>query len=637
MNTDLGLRESFGDRIARRPACIEVLESRIAPATIYVTTLADHEITGKTTLSDALNQANAALTPDMIDFGSASHPLKGTITLTSALPSITNDVTITAPGITINGAGRFQGLSITDGAMVTINDIKIVRGFAATGAGLYINDSGATITINDAVITGNHAVGAKGSIANMNGFGYPGEGGGIANLGGSVTIQGSKITHNSAAGGAGATGYSGGTAAGGGIFNGDTLTITNSTISGNTATGGRAGPAGNYIPYSSRTMTGPVNATAGGFGGNAYGGGIANSGGTVTVQQSVISGNSARGAAGAPGGRASVGLNGYAMVVNAGGVFGPSDGTNGGNGYAGGGGGNAVGGGIGGNGSGTVTLTQSTVSGNTATSGRGANGSSGGKGGNGGAGGRYDGMLYPAGNGGNGGNAGYGGNGGLAAGAGVYCVGSLTINNSTVSGNTATAGKAGIAGKPGAAGSGYAGGGATAGAPAMSPTGTFLGSRGGGIDSEQGSLYLTQVTVAKNTAVYGGGVSVYEDSLAAIDNCTISLNTAHNTTGGGGLFITLDLGGDPVNVVSTIIAGNKNTNVDGTLGGNSSNNLTSGNPMLGALGFHDGGTTETMLPSIHSPAVLSDPGLNPEGLGTDQNGKSFNDADIYIGSVQTTS
>lgn len=655
---------------------IEPLEARIAPASVtgipqeIVTTLKD--ITNANhnsgSLRDAIYNADNATGLTEIVFEVPVHgkelPLHGSIKLNSALgplPAITNDVEIVGKGIVINGGGKVQGLSIgtitndnspititglsivngsataggdlsiTGGANVTLTGVRLLSGTATTGGGLYVNDPGATITIAGSIISGNKAVGANGTAH----YGYAGEGGGIANLGGTVIVQGkTQITKNSAKGGAGAAGgYAGGAGAGGGIFNIDTLTIASSTLSGNTATGGNDGTGISYS-YKGGVQT---SATDGGAGGIAYGGGIANSGGTVTVQKSVISGNSVHGGLGISGGKAAAGKNGTAFYVKAGNVYIASYGTDGGTGTNGGNGGNAVGGGIESIGSGSVTLSQSVVSGNSVVAGHGGNGSAGGNGGNGGAGGTYNGNSYAAGSGGNGGYGGNGGNGGLGAGAGVYCNGALTINTSTISGNMATSGKAGLLGAAGTGGTGYSGGG-TAGSAGTA--GTYTGSRGGGIDSEQGTLFLSQITVAKNTALFGGGVSVYQDTSAAIHNCTISLNTAQNTTGGGGLFITLDSNNDPVNVVSSIIAMNKNLNIDGTLGAASSNNITSGNPLLGPLMFHAPGTTintgatPTMVPSKLSPAVVGGPGLNPDGLTTDQNGHAFG-AKINIGSVQT--
>ena len=669
-------------------AWIEPLEGRIAPASVAVISTTPTEIVS--TLKDITNSTNStgslrdALTladnaTGLVDivFEVSVHgkekPLHGVIALNPSLgplPSIGNDVNINGAGIVINAKGSLQGLSITGdnsgisisgltitngsataggdlsitgGTNISLTGVKLMNGKATTGGGLYINDSGATITITDSVISGNHATGAAGTASGSYGgtgsSGYAGEGGGIANLAGTVIVQGkSRIIHNTATGGAGAEGgYAGGGGAGGGIFNSDTLTITSSTVSGNTATGGAGGAGINYS-YSAATQT-PIGATGGGDGGSAYGGGIANSGGAVTIQKSIISGNSVHGGAGMNGGKASQGVNGTAFSVVNGSTYAATYGTYGGNGTNGGNGGSAVGGGVGSNGPGTVTVTQSTVSGNTTTSGHGGNGSAGGNGGNGGAGGTYGGNPYPAGNGGNGGYGGNGGNGGLAAGGGVYCNGALTIQKSTLSGNTVKAGKAGLLGAGGAAGTGYNGGG-TAGTAGTA--GTYLGGRGGGVDSEQGTVFLSLITVAKNSAPYGGGVSVYQDTSAAIHNCTIALNTATNASGGGGLFITPDGNNDPVNVVSTIIASNKGLNLDGALGALSSNNLTSGNPLLGTLAYHvtgstlNSGVTQTLLPSRTSPAVAGGPGLNPDSLTTDQNGHAFGSS-IQIGAVQTAS
>jgi len=659
-----------------RRITIEPLEGRIAPALVavlgtpreIVTTLRDSTNSTHTSgsLRDAIFNADAATGATDIVFQTTLHgkpvPLHGVIALNpalGALPPITNDVSIIAPGIAINAEGKLQGLSITNdtagisisglaivngiatsggdlsitgGTNITLTGVRILNGRAATGAGIYINDPGATINITKSAISGNRAAGPKGSAS----AGYAGEGGGIANLGGTLAVATSAITHNSATGGAGDVGgYAGGNAAGGGIFNADTISLTSSTVSGNIVTGGNGG-AGIDYGYVAITQT-TTQATNGGAGGNAYGGGIANSGGSVTIQKSVISGNTVHGGQGITGGKTSSGTDGASFTVANSTAYPAGDATGGGIGLNGGNGGSGVGGGVGSTGPGSVTVTQSTVTGNIAASGHGGNGSAGGKGGNGGAGGTYNGTTYNAGNGGNGGYGGTAGNAGLAGGAGVYCNGALKIRTSTFTGNITTSGKAGLAGAAGAAGTGYTPG--TAGTPGAA--GTYHGSRGGAIDSEYGTVFLSEITVAKNTAAFGGGVSVYQDTSAAIHNCTIAFNSATNATGRGGLFISLDGADDPVNVISSIIAMNKVTNIDGTLGSGSSNNLTSGNPLLGVLAFHAPGSTlttgatQTMLPSKVSPAVLHGPGAAPDlaKYSTDQNGHAFG-ASISIGSVQ---
>jgi hypothetical protein len=121
-----------------------------------------------------------------------------------------------------------------------------------------------------------------------------------------------------------------------------------------------------------------------------------------------------------------------------------------------------------------------------------------------------------------------------------------------------------------------------------------------------------------------------------IQNSTIVLN--HALLRGGGLVVFTANGGT-ANVVSTIIALNTaktSPEVIGFTDDPSDHNLISVNPLLGALGYHDGGTTKTMLPRLESPAVIGGPGSNPAELTTDQNGQPFGSS-IFIGAVQTAS
>jgi hypothetical protein len=106
-------------------------------------------------------------------------------------------------------------------------------------------------------------------------------GGGIDNVG-SLTIDNSTVSGNVA---------SGSSASGGGIVNGGSLTINNSTISGNTAnstdglaTGG--GIASNsFVSLNNSTVAdNAVNGTQGEEGGNIY----ISTGSTATVQNSII-------------------------------------------------------------------------------------------------------------------------------------------------------------------------------------------------------------------------------------------------------------------------------------------------------------------------------------------------------------
>ncbi|MBR2695034.1 MAG: hypothetical protein IKE69_12585, partial [Thermoguttaceae bacterium] len=130
-----------------------------------------------------------------------------------------------------------------------------------------------------------------------------GDGGGIYNSG-TLTLTNSTVSGNTAS----SSYYSYYYSYGGGIYNGGTLTLTNSTVSGNTA-------FSSYSSYSSSYYSTSYS----------YGGGIYNSG-TLTLTNSTVSGNTAS--------------SSYCSYSYGGGIYN----------------------------SGTLTLTNSTVSGNTASS-----------------------------------------------------------------------------------------------------------------------------------------------------------------------------------------------------------------------------------------------------------------------------
>jgi hypothetical protein len=625
---------------------IEPLESRIAPATVTITvnTLSGHDVTGKITLADAIATADASPgNTTIINF--APH-LKGTINLASPL-DISSSVTINGAGIVLNGGGKVEDLSITGGLDVALNGLKITGGLlvggtnGGAGGGLYIADTGGTVTLSQCTVSGNHVIGGKGASAtngNTGSNGYNAAGGGIAILSGTVNILNSTISGNTATGGAGGTGgYAGGSAQGGGIYYVGTLSLTNTHITGNTVTGG-AGTAGIHGVAYSAAVSGPVAPTNGGSGGSAYGGGIANVDGSVTIQNtgrniSVISGNTVKAGAGADGGGAYNGTNGANFHVTAGTAYSAYAGGYGSVGGYGGNGGNAGGGAVSSAG-GSVKIVSSTISGNTVSAGAGGSGANGGAGGKGGNGGMYMGSTYYGYAGGNGGNGGNAGAAGIAAGGGLFSKDALTIQASTISGNivkAAAPGKAGTAGPHGANGTLYQGGGGgpsngTAGSPA-SPT----PSTGGGFYFNGTTLSVTVSTFAKNTAQDGGGGHIANSTTASIYNSTFALNSA--TISGGGLNIASGNTGT-VNLVSNIIAQNTLTNLAGTAGGLNADNITSGLAVAKLLAVHSGGPTQTLLPLASLTKVTNNSTSNPAGLTADQNGVTFGST-IEIGAVQT--
>jgi hypothetical protein len=177
---------------------------------------------------------------------------------------------------------------------------------------------------------------------------------------------------------------------------------------------------------------------------------------------------------------------------------------------------------------------------------------------------------------------------------------------------------------------------------------------GGGMAFESGDLQLTDATVAKNHAKNLGGGLEFSNVSAEIGNSTIAENVAAE---GGGVYVDPNFS-RTMTFVSTIIgenhaggAANRDPDVEGTITANDdliqnegmdganitgTNDIVGVSPLFGSLGLHDGGTTETLVPSKLSPAVLNGPGENLYDLMTDQNGQPFG-TKVFIGSVQTTS
>ena len=202
-----------------------------------------------------------------------------TITLTSALPAITRPVRIDAPEITINANGVGRGLYIT-GASVRISDLTITRGVTPAIGGAIYGKGSNNLSLQNVTLVDNTA-GQRG--------------GGIAiEAASSITITDSTISGNtiSSAGGLNVR-------AGGGVHVGglSQVTLTRSTISNNTSQfmGG-----GIYNESSVTVIDSLVSNNQSGM----HGGGIYTKGSSVTnIENSTISSNTATQSAG--------GLQGY--------------------------------------------------------------------------------------------------------------------------------------------------------------------------------------------------------------------------------------------------------------------------------------------------------------------------------------
>jgi CSLREA domain-containing protein len=252
--------------------------------------LCDFYVGGKSdcTLREAINHANARSGADTITFDSI---LSGTtITIGSALPTLNGDVIIdgSAPTmpVTIDGDGTYRPF-LVGSFTVTLKRLVIIDGMSSFGGAIF-NDGG-DLQVNDITFSGNTAIG----------------GAGIWNNSGPLAVTNSTFSGNSASD------------LGGGIYNNGTLTLTNSTLSGNTAIS--TGGAGIYNEFAATATvsdsTFSANDTASGSGagilnagslnvsastlktntGSVYGGGIYNNDGTATVSNSTFSANSTGG------------------------------------------------------------------------------------------------------------------------------------------------------------------------------------------------------------------------------------------------------------------------------------------------------------------------------------------------------
>jgi CSLREA domain-containing protein len=318
-------------------ACLMMVSPAIcrAQTTITVTSLADPSDSGLCTLRDAINGALTSMSPDCATSGSgAPYTITfsaglagGTITLGSALPTITSptDLTITGPttssaGIAIDGGHMVRLMQVNSGATLNLQYVTLQNG-SVTGAPHVSVSGGAianegTLTIANSTLSGNYATGGvSSSVTDV--VPVTGSGGAIANDG-TLTIANSTFSANQAAGGGG-DGYAYGY--GGAIANDGTVTITNSTFSANQAMGDTGGAI-----YSDSSVT----ITSSTFSGNQaddYGGAIDNDGGTATITSSTFSGNQAGyygGAIFSQGGTATITsstLSGNSVPYEGGGIY----------------------------------------------------------------------------------------------------------------------------------------------------------------------------------------------------------------------------------------------------------------------------------------------------------------------------
>ena len=316
------------------PAGVLIRQVFFPPNPTTVTTLAD---SGQGSLRQAID---AAKTGGIVTFDAK---LKGVIKLVSNI-NIGKDVIIRGPGarnLSIMSDSKFNVVYVQPWASVSISDLA----FNGTnqikqGYGIIINEG--TLTLTNSIISGNTAYSGSGGISNYGSSNPNGGGGtlklihciisdnkadhafggGISNYFGTVTISNSTISGNTAAAGAGIFNYGGALTLGnstvfsnttdnngdgGGIYNvnGGTLTLNNSTVSDNAADWG-GGIDNGYSDVHDLSMPefaqgGPLSVTNSTISGNTaiHGGGIlANAGSQANITFSTIFFNFASGEGG---------------------------------------------------------------------------------------------------------------------------------------------------------------------------------------------------------------------------------------------------------------------------------------------------------------------------------------------------
>ena len=586
--------------------------SHVNAAAITVNSLSDAAASdGACTLREAISNANLDSTDGSVDCAAGSGAdtitisVSGTISLTQPLPDLSSDMTIDGLGMsqtTITrsaSAAEFRIFTKTAGA-ATISQMTIsggiVRGAAGTsGESVYgggIRSSAGPLTLDSVQVSSNQII--SGYAAGLGGFVSQAFGGGVYSFH-ALTLINSAVIQNSATGGNGA--LFPGRAFGGGIAALGDLTITNSSISHNSSTGGnntggRGGPAhggGIYIRPSDwpnlsaeAVITGSTisdNRSTGGdgtyvgpiAGGVATGAGVETEGGTVTLRlnRSVVSNN----------------------VVTAGNE------------------GFSLGGGFRINPSSHLFASDCLISGNKA--------------------------LGPFG--------GYGG--------GIGSEGDLTVTGSTVTGNE-----------------GSDGGGINAQSDTIidrttisNNTATGAGNTSGGIDFFGLTLNITNSTISGNVATgtdaTSGGMWIGGGDTVTVINSTITNNSASGPESASGMIIERLLPYGTVSLKNTIVAGGVKNRLTPDLGGRAAftslgNNLIGNpgemsavfsqpgdqkgtdskplDPRLAPLGNYGGNVyTHALLDSGAKPSTAINAGASSGAPATDQRGAArVGDVDI---------
>jgi parallel beta-helix repeat protein/predicted outer membrane repeat protein len=265
---------------------LESLESRCLLSTLTVLNLND---SGAGSLRQAILNSSGG---DTINFA-----VSGTITLTSGPLQVFHDLTITGPpqvqgqgGVTISGNNASRVFQVGD-VNFSLASLTVTAGASASsGAAMLVSaDPSKTLTLTDCNFTNNHSTG--------------GNAGGISITGdGTMNVDGCFFTNNTAP-------FNGGAIDSPGVF----LNVSNSTFADNTSNNGGAISIGNdgvsvtnstFLNNSAASNGGAIvsvfaanytltNCTLTGNTAGSTGGGISLIGGTYTLLNTIVAGDSA--------------------------------------------------------------------------------------------------------------------------------------------------------------------------------------------------------------------------------------------------------------------------------------------------------------------------------------------------------
>ena len=177
---------------------------------------------GVCTLRAAIQEATAQPANDTISFDiPQSDPgydgTSWTVSLSSALPDLSTNLTVDGPGANLLTVTRvsldaFRIFHVTTSGTVSFSGLTMTNGASSGNGGAILSDGGATVNVINCTLTGNYGL----------------RGGGISNQGTStLNVTGCTVSNNNST-------------RGGGITNQDagTVNVTNSTIYGNNGADG---------------------------------------------------------------------------------------------------------------------------------------------------------------------------------------------------------------------------------------------------------------------------------------------------------------------------------------------------------------------------------------------------------------